>query len=75
MSARPSPMMPGESSSANLVWLCPNGHETYERSRGRCLECGAVLEESRAPSFKQKVRSSVPEPSQRLMDEMLDDGE
>lgn len=80
MSAAPSPMrspgnsMRGEPNPEKRNWVCPNGHETYEWTRGgQCHECGASLEESRAPSFRQKVRSRVPEPSQRLMDEILDD--
>jgi len=38
-----------------------------------CPKCGTDLEQAPAPSFRDKVRSSVPEPSQRLMDEILDD--
>jgi len=74
-----SPMRPpravrSEPNPERRNWACLNGHETYEwASGGQCPVCGAPLEESLAPSFKQKVRSRVPEPSQRLMDEVLED--
>jgi hypothetical protein len=78
MSSVPSSMLPGRSwgemGPDKQTWVCPDGHETYEWPRdGRCSVCGAPLEESRVPSFRQKVRSRVSEPSQQVMDEILDD--
>ncbi len=77
MSSVPSSMRSGpswgERAPEKRTWVCPDGHETYELTRdGQCSVCGAPLEENRGPSFRQKVRSRVPEPSQQLMDEMLD---
>jgi ribosomal protein L37AE/L43A len=70
-------MLPGRGPRPRLDLECPRcGNEMHIRlssGEGRCPKCGLVLDESRARSFTQKVRSSVPEPSQRLMDEILDD--
>jgi ssDNA-binding Zn-finger/Zn-ribbon topoisomerase 1 len=74
-----SPMrIPGRSRRAIRGQACPRcGYETYDSVSGlrRCPECGTDLEESPSLSFKEKVKSSVPEPSQRLMDEILEDSE
>jgi predicted amidophosphoribosyltransferase len=74
-----SPMrIPGRLPRASQSQVCPRcGYEIDDSNSGRkrCPECGTHLEESPSLSFKAKVRSSVPESSQRLMDEILDDSE
>lgn len=74
-----SPMRtPGRALRASRSEVCPRcGCEIDDGHSGRkvCPDCGADLEESPSLSFKEKVRSSVPEPSRRLMDEILDDTE
>ena len=75
MSTSASPMrVPGRVPQTRRSQICPRcGYEKSASLRGMCPKCGADLEENPAPSFREKVRSSVPEPSQRLMDEILDD--
>ena len=80
MSSSPSPMLPGRSAwggidSDRRSLVCPEGHEVYEVARDRrCPVCGAFLKENPVPSsFRQKVRSRVPEPSQHTMDQILAD--
>jgi uncharacterized protein with PIN domain len=74
-----SPMrVPGRAPRATRSQVCPRcGYEIEGGYSGpkRCPECGTRLAESPSLSFKEKVKSSVPEPSQRLMDEILDDSE
>jgi ribosomal protein S27AE len=77
MSTSASPMrVPGRRPVARSNQACPGcGYEITAAVSGRlmCPKCGTDLEQAPAPSFRDKVRSSVPEPSQRLMDEILDD--